>query len=1081
MIDPRLWRHSRPARGYILASVALSALSAAAIVVCALLIAHNLTALITGDTGWSLWWLGLAVGVRVAATWVQGRLAHRAAARVVADLERDVLAAAVQLPPRQLEARRDELVTVLTRGLAGLKPYLSGYIPALLLTVVTPPALLAVIAWADLTSAFIVAGTLPLIPIFMVLIGLLTRGRSQRSLQAMATLSGQLLDLLAGLPTLRALGREQGPQARIATLGQRHRRTAMGVLRIAFLSSMVLEMLATLCVALVAVSIGLRLVFGDMALEAGLLALILAPEVYFPLRAVGEKFHAAQDGKAAADLAFDVLDTVAARPVGSARVPDFVLDVPGVGCFEPGRLTVLTGPNGVGKSTALLGVLGLLPTEAAAGATVGGIPVGDVDLRWWWSQVGWLPQRPALVPGTLRDNLELFGPLGGDLDTACAATGFDRVLDTLAAGWDAAAHRLSLGERQRLALTRVLASARPILLLDEPTAHLDAESEVTVLDSLRALADTGATVVVVAHRPSVLARADVVLELKSTDKQDVSGPATDPVSGWPGMPASAAARPAAAAGRTFADPSERCRSRRAESLGTARGQDPLRRVLSLLELRPGRVAAAIVAGAAALGSALALATVAAWLIARAWQMPPVLDLTVAVVSVRALGISRGLCRYLERLLSHDTAFRAATSARVRIYEALARSDAVTALRSGSLFTRTGEDVDTVAAVVVRAIVPMAVGVLVSGAAVVIVATIAPLAAGVLAGCLIVAGVVVPVWYSRSVRDAERAAATARAEYDEHVATALEHSAELRVAGRLDDVAAGAAGAADVAVAAEDRAAPAAAFAGVAVPLGTGIAVLVALLVAATTPASPMGLAILVLVPLAAFEAVAAMPAAMLSLVRARASAERIVELLDADAAPPAPLDWTPAPGARIAVVGPSGSGKTTLLRRLPGTFFAEDAHVFATTVLENLRVGRGDLTHEQAADVCARVGLDLQVDRLLVGGAAGLSGGQRRRLLLARALVTPTDVLLLDEPTEHMDAADGAALLRALLDRTSGLVEPGRTVVVVTHQLPPNHGADHVVSLPRPDGFPLLGNSFAATEPGAYVGAYTRKEVVQVE
>ena len=540
-VDPRLWRHSRSARKYLVLSVALSVVTTASIVVSALLIGKILAGIIVSDErrtlgSWTveLAVLTLALVVRVAATWAQGRFGHRAANRVVAEMEGDVLVAATELPPRELDGRRDELATVLTRGLQDLRPYLSGYLPALMLAVIVPPCLIAVIATQDLTSAAIVVVTVPLIPIFMILIGLLTRGRANATLSSLAAQSAQLLDLLAGLPTLRALGREKGPEARVAALGESHRRTAMRALRTAFLSSMVLELLATLSVALVAVSIGLRLVFGDMALQAGIVALVLAPEVYLPLRSVGERFHAAEDGMAAAGRAFGVLETVRDRPTGR-RVLDaehHLVEVDGltvrsrdrrapyelVATLRPGSVTVLTGPNGSGKTTAVQTILGLVAPESGA-VTVDGVDVAELDRDWWWSRIAWLPQRPVLIPGTLRENLELTGLHGDDVESACALTGFDRVLDESVNGWETVVGSggvgLSLGQRQRLALTRVLLTDRPVLLLDEPTAHLDADSEAAVLRSIVAKAATGATVVIVGHRPAVLAVADRVIEVRS--------------------------------------------------------------------------------------------------------------------------------------------------------------------------------------------------------------------------------------------------------------------------------------------------------------------------------------------------------------------------------------------------------------------------------------------------------------------------------------------------------------------------------------------------------------------------------------
>ncbi|WP_067448600.1 thiol reductant ABC exporter subunit CydD [Nocardia alba] len=592
-MDPRLWRYARPARPHLVIAVALALVITATIVVIALVLGRVLAGVIT-DPGkreigaWTteLAVLAVAVAVRGFASWWQARLAHRAGSTVVAELETAVLRAGAELPPRELDARRTEIAVVVGNGLSGLRGWFTGYLPALLLACLVPPVVLVVIALHDRTSALIAVITVPLIPIFMVLIGLLTQGRAEATLAATTRLSDQLLDLFAGMPTLRALGRETaaGPSManQVQALGDSLRQRTMRALRIAFLSSMVLESLATLSVALIAVAIGLRLVFGEMALYSGLVALILAPEVYWPLRQVGEKFHAAQDGMAAADRAFAVLEPrrrvesappraawgvvsgggvsglSEARPgrdgesrvvgvesatsaradaeVGPARIvlrglsvaartgtaPDQLSAV-----LEPGLVTVLTGPNGCGKSTTVQAILGLIEPDDGA-VHVDGIEFGDLDSESWWRRIAWLPQRPVLVPGTLRHNVELLGAVPDSTDdglrAVSAATGFDSVLAELPDGWNTVVGRngvgLSLGQRQRLALTRVLAAHRPILLLDEPTAHLDPESEQRVLTTLRDRAAAGATVVVVGHRRTVLAAADVVIEVVAADRPD---------------------------------------------------------------------------------------------------------------------------------------------------------------------------------------------------------------------------------------------------------------------------------------------------------------------------------------------------------------------------------------------------------------------------------------------------------------------------------------------------------------------------------------------------------------------------------
>jgi ATP-binding cassette subfamily C protein CydD len=463
--------------------------------------------------------------VRTGAQWLQARLGQRGASAVIADLSGQVLRAVTALAPRELAGRRDTAATLVTRGLDGLRPYFTTYLPALFLAAILTPATVAVIACYDLTSAAIVLVALPLIPIFMILIGLATAERSTTALAAMTTLQARLLDLIAGIPTLRALGRADGPAQRIDELSAAHRRSAMATL--------VLELLATLGVALVAVSVGLRLVFGEMSLATGLTVLLLAPDVFWPLRRVGVEFHAAQDGKTAADAAFGLIDQCADAPAGTATVvaAGAVIDVEDVSItgrggrspcrlstvIRPGRVTVLTGDNGAGKSTTLQAVAGL--TVASSGRiTVAGIDVTDLDLRAWWHQLSWLAQRPVLVPGTVAENLALFGPLT-DLESACATTGFDDVLADLPHGTQTMLGRggvgLSLGQRQRLGLARALGSSAAVLLLDEPTAHLDARTEDRVLSAIVERARAGATVVVVGHRDPVLAIGDDVIHVES--------------------------------------------------------------------------------------------------------------------------------------------------------------------------------------------------------------------------------------------------------------------------------------------------------------------------------------------------------------------------------------------------------------------------------------------------------------------------------------------------------------------------------------------------------------------------------------
>ena len=530
MTQRGLLLRARAARRYVALTAALGALTAGLVIAQALLLADALAPVISGDAVWAgvaatVRLIVLVVLARVLVTAVQERLAHRAAGRVAAELREQVITHAARLGPRWLaQAPTAEVATLATRGLDGLEPYFVRYLPQLLLAVTVTPGALAVVAGLDWIAAITIAVTVPLVPLFMVLIGRLTAGYADRRLAVMARLGHQVLDLLAGLPTLRALGREEGPARRVRDLGHAHRRATMSTLRVAFLSGMVLELVTTLSVALVAVGVGLRLVAGGLDLRTGLAVLILAPEVYLPLRAVGAHFHASADGVAAAERAFAVLEeplpAAGTRPAPDLRRTTIVLTGVSVPTpdragrapagldltVEPGTVVALTGPNGSGKSSAVGVVLGLVAPDSGTVELVGpdgAVPLGEVDLPSLWEQVAWVPQRPAIEAGTVR---EAVGPASTeDLDRAARVSGFADVVAGLPGGWDCrvglGGHGLSLGERQRLALTRALVGSAPLVILDEPTAHLDPAARAHVHRAVSQLRSAGRTVLLVGHEP----------------------------------------------------------------------------------------------------------------------------------------------------------------------------------------------------------------------------------------------------------------------------------------------------------------------------------------------------------------------------------------------------------------------------------------------------------------------------------------------------------------------------------------------------------------------------------------------------
>ncbi len=498
--------------------------------------------------------LVLVVALRAGLAAAQERYGHRAATRVIAQLRQAVLRRAGELT---VAGRREALppaaalTTLTTRGLDALETYLTRYLPQLLLVSTVTPAVLIVIWSYDAISGLLVTLTLPLVPLFMALVGWTTAASARRRLVVMQRLGDQVLDLIAGLPTLRALGREQGQAARVRDVGEAYRRTTMRTLRSAFTSALVLESLTTLSVALVAVGIGLRLVFGELDLRTGLTVLILAPEVYLPLRMIGVHYHASVDGLAAAEQAFAVLEVPRDDPDGDGRpAPDLrhaVLELDAVTVTHadrdldaphhvdlrlcPGEIVALVGASGAGKSTSVEVLLGLRrPSEGAV--RIDGTDLAEFDPSTVHRQIAWIPQRPTVVPATVAENAwYAAGPEAdedaGDgglqarrrLEQAAAASGFDDVVATLPQGWQTrighGGHGLSAGQRQRLALTRAHLRQAPLVVLDEPTAHLDAETELLAHEAIRALHRAGSTVLLVAHRPALRALADRVVEVHS--------------------------------------------------------------------------------------------------------------------------------------------------------------------------------------------------------------------------------------------------------------------------------------------------------------------------------------------------------------------------------------------------------------------------------------------------------------------------------------------------------------------------------------------------------------------------------------
>ncbi|WP_030292537.1 thiol reductant ABC exporter subunit CydD [Streptomyces katrae] len=1143
-IDPRLLRYARSTRLFLAAVVALGLAGAGLVVGQAMLIAEIVVgAFEQGLDGEALrtpllLLAAVALG-RGLLAWLTELAAHRASAAVKSQLRGRLLDRAADLGPGWLSGQQTgSLVALATRGVDALDDYFSRYLPQLGLAVVVPVAVLARIVTEDWVSAAIIVVTLPLIPLFMVLIGMATQSRMDRQWRLLSRLSGHFLDVVAGLPTLKVFGRAKAQAESIRKITDEYRQATVRTLRIAFLSSFALELLATLSVALVAVTIGMRLVHGDLDLYTGLVILILAPEAYLPLRQVGAQYHAAAEGLAAAEEIFEVLQTPATSLGGAAPVPTAGLriemdgvavryegrgeDSPGPVSMAvgPGECVALTGPSGAGKSTLLQVLLGFVRPTAGR-VRIAGVDLASLSLEEWRERIAWVPQRPHLFAGTIAQNVRLARP-GASADAVAEAlkdAGAWEFVAALPRGADTELGEggvgLSAGQRQRLALARAFLADRPVLLLDEPTAALDGETEAAVVEAVRRLA-VGRTVLLVVHRPALLAVADRVVRVGPAELLSPAPPA----------------RPAAAPGTSGGSGGDRngpsgpgewilggTAPERAAKAGGADsgGGDPLRRVRAVAKAWQGRFRLGLLLGALAVGCSVGLMAVSGWLISRASEQPPVLYLMVAVTATRTFGIGRAVFRYAERLVSHDAVLRMLADLRVSVFRRLERiaPAGLREQRRGDLLARLVADADALQDYWLRWLLPVGTAVLVGTGSVAFTAWLLPGAGAALFVGLLAAGVGVPLVSGACARRAERRLAPARGELATRVADLLTGTAELTVAGAL----AGRKGAAKE----SDRTLTSIAARGaVATGLGSGLSALVCgltVVVAAAAAAnavhdgllSGVAMAVAVLTPLAAFEAVNGLPQAVQYRQRVRRSAERIHEVIDAPvpvaepelpaAVPVSPfplrltglavrhpgqeqdalhaMDLTLEAGRRIAVVGSSGAGKTSLaqvllrfldphegaytlggtdartldsdeVRRIVG-LCAQDAHLFDSSVRENLRLARTGASEEELRQALAAArllewaeGLPDGLDTLVGEHGERISGGQRQRLALARALLADFPVLVLDEPAEHLDLATADALTADLLAATEG-----RTTVLITHRLAGLEAVDEVLVLDR--------------------------------
>lgn len=1120
----------------------LAALKALSLVLMGQAVAAMLAGLMGHNPAWSeqLAWGLAGVVLRSLTVWAQAVASRRAALGVKEELRSQLLERALHSGTRTAGPADGGLAVLATRGLDALDSYYSQFLPALVNCTAIPLLLGARILFADWVSAVVIVLTVPLVPLFMVLIGRYTEDRVWEAQSALARLSGHMLELAKGLPVLVGLGRAAAQRKALEDISDEYRSKTMATLRTAFLSALALELIATISVAVVAVFIGVRLVHGDMALEAGLLALILAPDCYLPLRELGTAHHASDEGRAALADTTEVLDARPAVPLApetagltAAVVPPAVtvteLSVRYAGrgnaavgplsfTAAPGGITALDGRSGAGKST----VLGVLAGTVGTG---GGTEVTGRVEGFTTADLAWVPQHPVMVEDTVLGEVLLYLGTGAGRSPEDNDAAARRCLAACAAGHLAAKHpaELSPGELRRVAVARGLArieAGATVLLLDEPTAHLDRASADAVTRTIAGLRGK-ATVLLVAHDRQTRELADRLVPIGTAGKppaQPLAGPGAAPgAEPGEGDPAAGAVplgsqgtpsiRAGAGVGAADAD----------TSAGRGSAAAHVRRLLAPVA---GKFAAAGAVGVLAALFAVALAGLSGWLIIRASEQPPILYLLTAIVGVRFFGVGRAALRYTERLLTHDAIFTALTRLRGQLWESL--SGRALSLRrllqGGNVLGAVVDDVDTVRDLLPRVVLPPLTALAVGAAVVTGVGLLLPVALPAAIAAAVVSLVAAPGLALLADRMSARAEQQLRSGVLRRVAAALDARAELHANGVATPVLAAIQRADRAATSASQRSALAEGLGHALTVLACGGAALAsAVLVgpqALAGAAQPAIVAVVVLLQLALVEPYSATTTAVRQYPALRSVLQRIsdsgvlapataeaargpvgvharppardavrpgLELEDLSAAWPggAPvftgLSATAEPGRWLAVTGASGSGKSTLLAVMLGflppgggrleltgraAWCPQEAHLFDSTIRGNLMLGlpegerhaAGDLVLEdRLLDALAAVGLDQLLARLDRGldtpiGPAGafLSGGERQRLAVARTLLTGADVILLDEPTAHLDAEAGQLLLAEL---RSGLA--GRTVVLVTHNPDDVSPADARLDLDR--------------------------------
>ena len=1109
----------------------------------------------------ALAWILLAIGLRAGCAWASEVAGGSLARRIKDELRQALFERILADGPAAARGERSgELTSVLIEGIEALEAYFSQYLPGLALAALVPLTCLVFIFPLDPLSAAILLVTAPLIPLFMVLIGSAAQALTRRQWQTLSRLSAYFLDVLQGLATLKLFGRSQAQAKTIATQSERFRQATMDVLRVAFLSALALEMLATISTALVAVQIGLRLLYGRMSFEAALFVLLLAPEFYQPLRQLGARFHAGMAGVAAAQRIFDILGGGAAAP--TAPVPSHPAAAPagppairfeqvhytyhlgdeqrpalhGASFAIPaGGRTALVGASGAGKSTVASLLLRFGQPQQGR-ITVNGRELGQIPPAEWLAQVSWAPQRAYLFNDSALNNIRLGRPQASleQVVQAARLAEAHEFIQALPQGYDTplgeGGARLSGGQAQRIALARAFLQDAPFVILDEATANLDLENEARLGVALERLLG-GRTALIIAHRLETVLAADQVVVMAGGQIVEQGAPADllrgdgpfrrlagadfNPPGGSGGdEPPRRSPRPAAPAlpaGEAAPAPAA------APGQGGGSAWAALRRLLGFLAPLKGRVALSALLGAATVLSGVGLMSASAYLISAAALRPSIAELQVAIVAVRAFGIARGGLRYAERYVSHDTTFRLLARLRVWFYQALEplAPARLQDQRSGDLLARILGDIETLEGFYVRAAAPPLAALLAGAAAGWLLWRFAPALMGAWLVCYLCACLLLPLGMRRLGRATGRRLAERRATLSAALVDGIQGLPDLLAFGQGRRWAAQIEGAGQALATAQQQMAGLnglqSGLALLLANLGLWSVTLLAIPLVRSGQLDGVYIAAAALAALASFEAAAPLPLATQHLEANLRAAGRLFELADArpevrepaqpqplpeasglqirglsfrypgagPAEPPAldGLDLDLAAGKKVALVGPSGAGKSTLvgllarfweyeqgeirlgggeLRQLPQATVRQrlavapqNPYLFNASLGDNLRLAYPAASDAQIETALRLAGLGGWLERLPQGletwaGEQGLrlSGGERQRLAVARALLRPAPLMVLDEPTAHLDPPAAAALLETLCAQAEG-----RALLLITHRLAGLERMDEILVL----------------------------------